>query len=168
MPSAIPGSLAPRIKVSPEQKAPERSTIRIDSPPLIINESENTRLASSSFPAPIVEETLLRAPLATVEPISSKNMISGDIKPSTVTPSIPIKWLTKIRSMTGPIAFEKSEMPYEISDFRNSWRIILFSDFPPKTFPIKHTSFLVSFLTKYSVSQFFSYFKYDRVNLSIC
>ena len=51
--SAIPGSLAPRINATPEQNAKDRTVISIDSPPPIINESENTRLASSSFPAPI-------------------------------------------------------------------------------------------------------------------
>ncbi len=87
-----------------------------DRPPLIISESENTRLALSSLPAPIIEDTLLRAPLATADPISSKNIISGDIKPRTVTPSTPMNWLTKTRSIIGPIAFEKSDTPHESSD----------------------------------------------------
>lgn len=56
----------------------------------IERESEKTRLASSSFPAPIIEETMLRAPLATAEPMTSKNMVSGDMKPKTVTPLTPI------------------------------------------------------------------------------
>ena len=85
-------------------------------PPPISSELENTRFASASFPAPIIAETLLRAPLATADPISSKNMISGDIKPSTVTPSMPMNWLTNTRSIIGPIAFEKSDTPHDISD----------------------------------------------------